>query len=89
MLAPFSMKSDLEIHMEVKVLRLLKIEPPIQVRNFLSAGPFTLTGMLEGTREVNSFSNLSGVPGNMVDPPLRTTLVYISLRTSRSHFMID
>lgn len=58
MLDPFSMNSDLEIHIAVKVLKLLKIDPPIQVKNFLYAGPFTFIGVFDGTRLVNYFSSL-------------------------------
>jgi len=83
------MNSDFEIHIAVKVLKLLKIDPPIHVKNLLSAGPFTFTAVFEGTRLVNYFSSLSGVPGNIVEPPLKTTFVYMSFLTSRSHFIID
>ena len=49
-LGPFSMNSVLLIHMAVKVARELRIEPPIQDKNFLSLGPTTLSLVPAGTR---------------------------------------
>lgn len=83
------MNYDLEIHMAVNVPRLLKIEPPIQVKNFLSAGPTTLILVPAGMSVVNYLLSLYGVPGNMVDPPLNTMFEYRSFLTSKSHFIID
>merc|ERR1712232_1473229 len=45
--------------------------------------------MVDGAKAVNSFCIRSAIPGNMVDPPDRTTLPYRSLRMSTSHFMIE
>lgn len=52
----------------------LKIEPPIQVKNYLSGGPTTLTLALAGVSRESYFMSLSGVPGNIVEPPLKITL---------------
>jgi len=35
-----------------------KIDPPIHVKNYLSAGPMTLTLTLDGTNPESSFINL-------------------------------
>ena len=75
--------------MAVNVPKLLKIDPPIQVKYFLSAGPLTLSLVPVGTRAYNYLLNLSGVPGNIVEPPLSTILEYKSFLTSKSHFIID
>ena len=72
-----------------KVERDERIEPPIQTKNFLSDGARTLIFMVEGAKEVTSLLSLSGIPGNMVVPPLMTMLEYRSFLTSTSHFMID
>lgn len=75
--------------MAVKVPRLLKIDPPIQAKNFLSAGYVTLSFVPAGTKVPSYFDNLCPVPGNVVEPPLKTMLEYKSFLTSRSHFIID
>jgi hypothetical protein len=51
-----------------------KIEPPIQTKNFLSCGAKTLIFMVEGARAVTYLLSLSGIPGNIVVPPLMTML---------------
>ncbi len=66
-----------------------KIEPPIQTKNFLSWGANTLTFIVDGAKAVTSLLNLSGMPGNMVVPPLMTMLLYKSFLISTSHFKID
>lgn len=58
-----------------KVERELRIEPPIQTRNFLSAGATTLIFMVEGAKAVISLLSLSGIPGYIVVPPLITMLL--------------
>lgn len=73
----------------MNVPKLLKIDPPIHVRYFRYAGPTTLILVPKGTKDVNYLLNLSGVPANMVDPPLKTMFVYRSFLTSKSHFIID
>lgn len=83
------MNSDFEIPIDVKVLKLLKSEPPSQAEYFLYGVAFIFTGVFEGTRQVNYLSSLYGIPGNIVEPPLKTTLVYIYFLTSKSHFLID
>lgn len=83
------MNSVLLIHIAVKVASELRIDPPIHDKNLLSLGPTTLSLVPEGTKPCNYFDNLSGVPGSIVVPPLNTMLEYKSLRTSKSHFMID
>ena len=55
-----------------KVLRDAKMEPPIQTLYFLSGGATTLIFMLLGANAVISLLILSAIPGNIVEPPLRT-----------------
>jgi hypothetical protein len=71
------------------VLKEARIDPPIQTLYFLSGGATTLILMLLGARAVISLFILSAMPGNIVDPPLRTMLPYRSFLMSTSHFMID
>ena len=52
-----------------------KMEPPIHVVYFLSAGAITLTLAFEGANAVVYFNRRSGVPGNNVDPPHKTILL--------------
>jgi hypothetical protein len=52
-----------------------KIEPPIQTKNFLSWGATTFTFIVDGANPVTYLLNLSGIPGNMVVPPLITILL--------------
>jgi hypothetical protein len=66
-----------------------KIDPPIQTKNFLSGGATTLIFMVLGARAIIYLDSLSGIPGNIVLPPLMTILLYKSLLTSTSHFMMD
>lgn len=63
------------IHMAWKVDKELKIDPPIQTKNFLSAGATTLIFMVEGASWVTYLFNLSGIPGYIVVPPLITMLL--------------
>ena len=72
MLGPFSMYSVLLIHMAVKVASELRIDPPIHAKNLLSLGPTTFSFVPAGTSPCSYFDSLSGVPGNIVVPPLRT-----------------
>ncbi|KAH0452784.1 hypothetical protein IEQ34_017108 [Dendrobium chrysotoxum] len=55
-----------------KVLRDAKMEPPIQTLYFLSGGATTLIFMLLGANAVISLFILSAIPGNIVEPPLKT-----------------
>ena len=71
-----------------KVLRDANIEPPIQTLYFLSGGATTLIFMLLGARAEISLLILSIIPGNMVEPPLRTMLPYKSFLISTSHFTL-
>jgi hypothetical protein len=66
-----------------------KIDPPIQTKNFLSGGATTLIFMVLGARAIIYLESLSGIPGNIVVPPLITILLYKSFLTSTSHFIID
>jgi hypothetical protein len=66
-----------------------KIEPPIQVRYFLSCGATTLIFIVDGARAVTYLLNLSGIPGNILVPPHITILLYKSLLISISDFKID
>lgn len=52
-----------------------KIDPPTQAKYSLSGGPTTFTFALGGTKVLNYFISLSGTPGNIVDPPLKITLL--------------
>lgn len=86
---PSSSYSCLEIHICWNVLRLARIEPPIQTEYFLSGGAITLIFMVGGASVVISFCIRSAIPGYMVVPPESTELAYRSLRMSTSHFMIE
>jgi len=72
-----------------KVLKELKMDPPIQTEYFLSGGATTLIFMLEGASAMTSLVSLSAIPGYMVVPPDMTMFPYRSFLTSTSHFMID
>ena len=61
-LIPVSIYSVLEIHMAVKVASELKIDPPIHVRNLLSAGSVTLIFVPPGKSELSYLDSLSPVP---------------------------
>lgn len=87
--APVSLYSALVIHMFWNEDRELRMEPPIQTRNFLSCGAKILTFMAGGLRLVISLFNRSEMPGNIVDPPLSTMLENKSFLMSTSDFMID
>jgi hypothetical protein len=52
-----------------------RIDPPIQTKNFLSGGATTLIFMVLGASEIIYLDSLSGIPGNMVVPPLITMLL--------------
>jgi len=86
---PSSSYSCLEIHICWNVLRLARIEPPIQTEYFLSGGAIILIFMVGGASAVISFCIRSAIPGYMVVPPERTELAYRSLRISTSHFIIE
>ena len=73
--APVSLYSSLLIHMVWNVDRELRMEPPIQTRNFLSAGATTLIFMVEGANAVIYLLRRSGIPGYIVVPPLITILL--------------
>ena len=62
------------IHIVWKVDKDDKIDPPIHTKNFLSGGARTLTFMVDGAKAVTYLLNLSGIPGNIVVPPLITML---------------
>lgn len=65
------------------------MDPPTHVKYYLSGGAITLVFILEGINVVNYFIILSGVPGNIVEPPLKIIFVYKSFLTSKSTFIID
>merc|ERR1719263_1507354 len=77
--------SPLEIHICWKVLKDERIEPPIHTEYLRSGGATTLIFIVEGANAVSSLVMRSPIPGNMVVPPDRTTLAYISRRPSISH----
>ena len=58
MLGPLSIYSDFEIHIAVKVANELKIDPPIHVKNLLSAGSVTFSLVPPGTNELNYLESL-------------------------------
>merc|ERR1719502_37614 len=89
MVGPDSSYSTLEIHICWNVERDDKMDPPIQTEYFLSGGATTLIFIVEGANAVSSLVIRSPMPGNIVVPPERTTLLYRSLRMSTSHFMMD
>jgi len=62
MAAPDSSYSALVIHMEAKVLRLERIDPPIQTLNLLSGGATTLIFMVLGANLTISELNLVSIP---------------------------
>ena len=63
------------IHIVWKVERELRIDPPIQTKNFLYAGATTFIFIVEGARAVTSLLRRSGIPGYIVVPPLMTMLL--------------
>ena len=71
------------------VLRDARIEPPIQTEYLRSGGATILTFMLAGERLVSSFCMRSAMPGNIVVPPERTTLLSKLRRTLTSHLKIE
>jgi hypothetical protein len=77
------------IYIALKVDKELKIDPPIQVKYCLYGEPITFTFAVDGTKYESYFNNLSGVPGNIVEPPLKMIFEYKSFLTSKSHFMMD
>lgn len=87
--APVSLYSALVIHMFWNEDRELKMDPPIQTRNFLSCGAKIFTFMAGGLRLVISLLSLSEMPGNIVEPPLSTMLENKSFLISTSDFMMD
>merc|ERR1712151_829860 len=89
MVGPDSSYSPFVIQDCWNVLKLLRMEPPIQTEYFRSGGATTLIFIVDGARAVNSLVILSPIPPNIVVPPDSTTLAYRSLRISTSHFMID
>jgi hypothetical protein len=64
----------LVIHIVWNVESVDKIEPPIQTKNFLSFGAKTLIFIVDGARAVTYLLSLSGIPGDIVVPPLITML---------------
>ena len=75
MVEPVSLYSAEVIHMAWKVERELRMDPPIQTKNFLSAGATTLIFIVDGARAVTSLLRRSGIPGYIVVPPLITMLL--------------
>ena len=69
---PDSSYSCFEIHICWKVLRLARIDPPIQTEYFLSGGAIIFIFMVEGASAVISFCILSAIPGYIVVPPDNT-----------------
>merc|ERR1719168_255445 len=77
------------IHISWKVDSDERMEPPIQTEYFLSGGATILTLTADGALAVMSLFRRLSIPGNIVEPPDRTVLVYRSQRMSTSHFWIE
>merc|ERR1712124_169266 len=88
MLGPASSNSSLVIHMDWKVAKEERMDPPIHTEYLRSGGATTLIFMVGGARATISLVRRSWMPGYMVEPPDMTTLPYKSLRMSTSHFMM-
>jgi hypothetical protein len=91
MLVPDSSYSNLEIHMFWKVPVEAKMEPPSQGLNRFSnplVWACTLTLVLSGEFEYNSFSKDSVNPGVIVFPPTTSMFWYIFWRRSISQVLI-
>merc|ERR1719428_1474092 len=73
MVGPDSSYSPFVIQDCWNVLKLLKIDPPIQTEYFRSGGATTLIFIVEGANAVSSLVILSPIPPNMVVPPDKTT----------------
>ncbi|CAL4111441.1 unnamed protein product [Meganyctiphanes norvegica] len=86
---PDSSYSSLVIHMDWKVDREDKMEPPIHTEYFRSGGAMILIFRVDGARPTSSFCILSAIPGYMVVPPDITQLAYKSFLMSTSHFMME
>merc|ERR1719423_409779 len=86
---PDSSYSSLVTHIDWKVEREARMEPPIQTEYLRSGGAMILILMVEGARMVISFCIRSAMPGYMVVPPDSTVFAYRSLRMSTSHFMME
>ena len=84
-LGPESLYSSLEIHISWNVDNDDIMEPPIQTEYFLSGGATTFTFL--GANACISLVRRTSKFGNMVDPPHKTMLVYMSL-LHPPHFMI-
>lgn len=67
----------------------LKIDPPIQTKNLRSWGAKIFTFIVGGLKFVIYLLSLSEIPGNIVDPPLKTTFENKSFLISTSDFIID
>merc|ERR1719322_1837591 len=70
-------------------MKIKIIAPPERKYSVWIGGAMILIFIVGGARAVISFCIRSAIPGNMVEPPLRTVLAYKSLRISTSHFMIE
>jgi len=89
MAGPDSSYSAFEIHIDWKVDREARMDPPIHTEYFLSGGAMILIFMVGGARAEISFCMRSAIPGNIVDPPDRTVLAYRSFRISMSQAMME
>lgn len=86
---PDSLYSCFEIHISWKVDREAKMDPPYHAEYFLSGTAMILIFIVDGAKIVISFCNRSAMPGYIVVPPDNTVLTYMSLRISKSHFMME
>ena len=73
MVSPNSSKSALVIHMEPKVERVERVDPPLQTMYFLSGEAMTFTFIVAGASPFISLYSHSPKPSNMVVPPDRIT----------------
>ena len=76
---PDSSYSCLLIHICWNVDKEARMDPPIQTEYFLSAGQMILIFIEAGARDVISRLMRSAMPGNMLEPPERMMLAYLSL----------
>ena len=73
MALPCSSNSALDTHIDLKVARLARIDPPTKVELIRSGGAEILIFVCEGDRERTSCNMRSPNPGKSVEPPANTT----------------
>merc|ERR1719359_1683144 len=89
MVGPCSSYSPFVIHICWNVDSDETTEPPIHTEYLRSGGATTFTFIVAGASAVISLVMRSPIPGNMVVPPDKMVLAYMSRRTSMSHFWME